>query len=45
MSRISVDVSSARIPVLQVGYQDENEVTDVLFDVSSLITEFGEGVD
>lgn len=44
MSRISVDVSSARIPVLQVGYQGENEVTDVLFDISSWITEFGEGV-
>ena len=44
MSRISVDVSSARIPVLQVGYQGENEVTDVLFDISSWIAEFGEGV-
>lgn len=44
MSKISVDVSSARIPVLQVGYQGENEVTDVLFDISSWITEFGEGV-
>lgn len=44
MSRISVDVSSARIPVLQVGYQGENEVTDVLFDISSWIMEFGEGV-
>ena len=44
MSRISVDVNSARIPVLQVGYQGENEVTDVLFDISSWITEFGEGV-
>lgn len=44
MSRISVDVSSARIPVLQVGYQGENEVTDVLFDISSWITEFGDGV-
>ena len=44
MSRISVDVRSARIPVLQVGYQGENEVTDVLFDISSWITEFGEGV-
>ena len=44
MLRISVDVSSARIPVLQVGYQGENEVTDVLFDISSWITEFGEGV-
>lgn len=44
MSRINVDVSSARIPVLQVGYQGENEVTDVLFDISSWITEFGEGV-
>ena len=44
MSRISVDVSSARIPILQVGYQGENEVTDVLFDISSWITEFGEGV-
>ena len=44
MSKISVDVSSARIPVLQVGYQGENEVTDVLFDLSSWITEFGEGV-
>ena len=44
MSRISVDVISARIPVLQVGYQGENEVTDVLFDISSWIAEFGEGV-
>lgn len=44
MSKISVDVNSARIPVLQVGYQGENEVTDVLFDISSWITEFGEGV-
>lgn len=44
MSKISVDVRSARIPVLQVGYQGENEVTDVLFDISSWITEFGEGV-
>ena len=44
MSRISVDVSSARIPVLEVGYQGENEVTDVLFDISSWIAEFGEGV-
>lgn len=44
MSKISVDVSSARIPVLQVGYQGENEVTDVLFNISSWITEFGEGV-
>ena len=44
MSKISVDVSSARIPILQVGYQGENEVTDVLFDISSWITEFGEGV-
>lgn len=43
MSTISVDVSSTRIPVLQVGYQGENEVTDVYFDVSSWITDYGEG--
>lgn len=43
MSTISVDVSSSKIPVLQVGYQGENEVTEVLFNISSWIEEYGEG--
>lgn len=43
MSTISVDVSSSKIPVLQVGYQGENEVTEVLFTISSWIEEYGEG--
>lgn len=43
MSTIKVDVSSSKKPVLQVGYQEENEVTDVLFDISAWVEEYGGG--
>jgi len=43
MSTINVDVSSDKSPILEVGYQGENGVTVVNFDVSSWQELFGSG--
>ena len=43
MNIIPVNVSDEKIQLLEIGYQGENEVTEVDFDVTSWKNEFGSG--
>ena len=43
MRIINVDASSEQVQLLEIGYQGENEVTQVCFDISAWQEAFGEG--